>query len=72
MTYEEFIKNHNPIKNYLNPNAPLGGCMFETYGPELELVIRHKGTVWTVFDDESIEKGIYRTNRLGFLLTEGV
>jgi len=70
MTYEEFIKDHNPIRNHLNPDAPLEGHMFETYGPEVAFVMNHKGTVWTVFDDEHIEKGVYYINRLGFLLTE--
>jgi hypothetical protein len=30
---------YSPIQNHLDKNASFNGCMFETYGPELDFVI---------------------------------
>jgi len=35
---DEFIETYKPIKNHIIQDAPYDGCMFETYGEEVEYV----------------------------------
>lgn len=56
------------------------GCMYETYGPELQHILtlaNHKKTqkkVWTIIegDDDTtiISAGYHLVNRMGYLVTE--
>jgi hypothetical protein len=39
LTEDEFDMLYSPIQNHLDKNASFNGCMFETYGPELDFVI---------------------------------
>ena len=55
-------------------NAPINGCMFETYGEEIDYVweqpVNH---VWTVIEGSSgawyITTGRHLVNRIGYLIT---
>lgn len=78
MTWEEFEEKHKPILNHLDDNASLNGAMFETYGPELDFVVKcdkeNPLTVWTFMDDGEggtfIGDGFQHVNRIGYLVTE--
>lgn len=63
--------------NHLQPNAPFGGKMFETYGQEIEHVRRIAGQepyrIHTVVDGSGTSlyliPGLHFINRLGFIIT---
>lgn len=75
---DEFLAQYRPVPNALDDNASFdfgaGGCLYETYGAELEHIRRQPEThVWTVIDGENglvIASGFHLVNRLGYILTE--
>ncbi|WP_437193957.1 hypothetical protein [Planctomicrobium sp. SH527] len=79
ITEDEFDQWFPLVPNHLNPQASwtIGdgpGCLFETYGEELEFVrgqdIRF---VWTLIDgddgDMYLVSGFHRVNRVGYLIS---
>jgi hypothetical protein len=75
------------IPNHLNPNATwclktTGGCLFETFGAEIDFVRKHNPrAVWTLIDGDNgmqnLISGVHLVNRVGYLvctvlLPEGV
>ncbi len=72
---EEMFEARFPLQqNHLNPNASWDGCLFETFGEEVEFVAKQDpSTVWTLVEDgeggECIMSGFHFVNRLGFLLS---
>lgn len=79
LTEEEFDERFTCIPNHLNPNAGWGyggehGCLFETFGEELEFVRQQDPrTIWTVVDGEDddlhVLSGYHLVNRIGYLIT---
>lgn len=79
MTEDEFDDCYPLVVNHLNPNASWcfdggPGCLFETYGDELDFVRRQDpGTVWTLVDgddgDQYLVNGIHFVNRIGYLVS---
>jgi|GEM_PF-2890751 len=79
LTEDEFDAHYTPISNHLDANASWSydeapGCLFETYGAELEFVRQQApGTIWTVVDGEDddmyIVSGYHLVNRIGYLVT---
>jgi hypothetical protein len=79
LTEDEFDRQYTLRSNHLNPNASwaLGegpGCLFETYGEELEFVRRQDPlTVWTLVDGDNgaivLISGMHLVNRIGYLLS---
>jgi hypothetical protein len=79
MTEDEFESQYPLVTNHLNPNAGWAfdehpGCLFETFGEELEFVRQHDpSTVWTVVDGEDgdlyLVNGHHFVNRIGYLLS---
>jgi hypothetical protein len=79
ITEDEFDRRFSPVTNHLNPNAcwgsgETGGCLFETYGEELEFVRRQDArTVWTFVDgddgDQYLLSGFHFVNRIGYLIS---
>lgn len=66
-----------PIKNDIDENASGDGCMFETFGAELDKVVAANkadpGKVWTLLDvdgDLYIGQGYHHVNRMGYFITE--
>jgi hypothetical protein len=66
------------IPNHLDPAAgwALGegrGCLFETYGDELEFVRRQNPrAIWTLLDGDDgmcVTSGFHRVNRIGYLVS---
>ena len=75
---DEFDARFPLLSNHLNPNASWGsgkegGCLFETYGEELEFVRRQDPrTVWTLVDgdgDQYLVSGFHFVNRIGYLVS---
>src|SRR5690606_11701593 len=62
----------NPFRD--RADAPLGGTMFEAFGPELDAVrAADQACVWTLVQDGTglyILSGIHVANRLGYFVTE--
>jgi hypothetical protein len=76
---DEFYEQFNCVINHIDDNASFDGCMFETYGKELEYVFeKAKETpcrVWTILDCDGklyYSTGFHLVNRLGYLITEEV
>ena len=79
ITEDEFDRRFPLLTNHLNPNASWGsgkegGCLFETYGEELEFVRRQDPcTVWTLVDgdddDQYLVSGFHFVNRIGYLVS---
>jgi hypothetical protein len=67
------------LRNHLNLNASWGagegsGCLFETYGEELDFVRRQDPrTIWTVLDGDDgdlyVVSGYHIVNRIGYLVS---
>ena len=79
LTEDEFDEQFPLITNHLNPNASWAfgdgpGCLFETYGEELEF-IRHQdpNRVWTFVDgddgDQYVISRPHFVNRIGYLVS---
>lgn len=77
ITLDEFFQKHKPVKNPLVDNAPDDNTRFETYGEELEFILKEENSgskkVWTVLDvdgREYITTGYHLVNRMGYYITE--
>jgi hypothetical protein len=74
ISYEKWWDKYRPIKNHIAPDAGYDGCMFETYGEEVDYIYtcNHKH-VWTLLDCDGkmrIAEGRHYVNRMGFFVTE--
>lgn len=78
MTEDEFDDRFKLRPNHLNDHASWcvgdsGGCLFETFGVELDFVrSQDTRTVWTLIESESetlLVNGFWTVNRLGYLLS---
>jgi hypothetical protein len=71
---ETWWKKFVPKKNHLNNKSSWDGCMYETYGDELEFVLTQPDThVWTFLqadDKHYVVSGYHLVNRLGYFVTE--
>lgn len=77
MTEDEFWEQYSPVQNHLVGDCSFDGCMFETYGEELQYVISKvdEQIVWTILDGTENDKmyiasGYHLVNRIGYLITE--
>ena len=71
-----------PNHFFTNPeDCPFSGCMYETYGQELDHIvslldnIETAKTVWTIVEDDTDDlifyvSGFHIINRLGYFVTE--
>lgn len=73
ITEDEFMEYH-PIVNHFDENAGFEGCLFETFGPELEYVAKQDPKhVWTFISGDGgdeVTTGVHIVNRVGYLITE--
>jgi hypothetical protein len=73
---DDFYEEYKPQTNHLDDNASFSGCMYETYGDELQYVfelVKKENRVWTIVEgDEGMcfTAGFHYVNRMGFLITE--
>lgn len=79
MTEDEFDDTYPLVPNHLNHNASWAygdgpGCLFETYGEELDFVrAQDPATIWTLVDgsngDQYLHSGYHLVDRIGYLLS---
>lgn len=79
ITEDEFDSRYPLIANHLNTHAGWAfnddrGCLFETYGEELDFVrLQDPRTVWTLIDGEDgdlyVISGCHFVNRIGYLVS---
>lgn len=80
MSEDEFYEKYNPLKNHLDSDAAFDGCMFETFGEEVEFINKIaeslvKGKIWTIIEVEGkfyFVSGWHFINRFGYLVTEEI
>jgi hypothetical protein len=85
LTDTDFSNKYNAVVNHIDQNAGFGGfnnnsdvgCLFETYGKELDFVIKthneNPKKVWTIIEadgDMYISAGYHFVNRIGYFITE--
>ena len=77
ISYEEFIETYKPIINH--SYAPFDGYLFETYGKDVQTVIRHikeknNNYCWTLLDVDNGESyiipGYHYVYRQGYFVTK--
>lgn len=76
--FERWCDLFQPLANHLVKTEVAEGCLFETYGPELEHVRAvaraQPDRVWTMVSGDSgkwyISQGYHLVNRIGYLITE--
>lgn len=81
LTEDQFDEQFPLVTNHLNSNASWSfgdgdgeGCLFETYGEELEFIRRQDpNRVWTFVDGDDgdlyVISGYHYVNRIGYLLS---
>jgi len=79
ITKNEFDVTYPLLSNHFDPNASWAsgdgnGCLFETYGEELDFVRRQDPqTIWTIVDtddgDQMVISGYHHVNRVGYLIS---
>lgn len=73
MSEDVFFEVFKPIRNHIDDNASWDGCMFETFGDELEFVRRQPAErIWTIFEADdglAISNGYHLVNRIGYLVS---
>jgi hypothetical protein len=79
LSEDEFDATYPLVPNHINPNASWGvgegsGCLFETYGEELEFVRKQDpNTIWTLLDGDEgnlyLASGYHLVNRIGYLIS---
>ncbi len=72
-SWNSFFEKYPVEKNKFDDNASLEGCMFETFGVELEYVLSLDPVfVWTYIEAEDsyiIEAGVHYVNRIGYIVS---
>jgi len=73
-TWEEFVAKHKPVTTPITEDAPYDGCMYETFGEELEIVKKHANEqIFTLVEADGYTyacPGFHFVNRVGYLLVE--
>jgi len=79
LSEDKFDDQYPLLRNHLNPNASWSyndgpGCLFETYGEELEFVRgQDPSYVWTILDGDDdgqyLASGFHFVNRIGYLIS---
>ncbi len=74
LTYDDFLEKYKPVENHIDSDAAFDGCMFETYGDELEYIEKtNPKNIWTIIEtdnDFSLIAGYHYVNRYGYFITE--
>ena len=56
MDMDEWFDTYKPIKNHIDENSSFDGCMFETYGDEVEFVkAQDENRIWMYGDGDDGE-----------------
>jgi hypothetical protein len=79
LTEDEFYAQFNPAKNHIDDNAAFDGCMYETYGRDINYINaiakdpKTKDRLWTIIEAEGkmfYVSGFHYVNRFGYIITE--
>lgn len=77
ITEDNFDEVFKPQQNHLDDNASFDGCMYETFGEEVDYVFNLAKTtnrVWTIIEGDNdtlfYVTGFHYVNRLGFIVCE--
>ena len=75
MDLDTWFDTYKPIKNHIDTSASFDGCMFETYGDEVEFVkAQDENRIWMYGDGDDGEGHIWSgwgfVNRIGYFITE--
>ena len=75
MDLDTWFDKYKPIKNHIDTTASFDGCMFETYGEEVEFVkAQDENRIWMYGDGDDGEGHIWSgwgfVNRIGYFITE--
>ena len=87
ITLDKFFADYKPqtnhiIRDKINSDikdediAPWSGCMYETYGEELDYIhsfFKKPRHIWTIIeagDELVIQAGYWLVNRMGYIVTE--
>ena len=78
LTYDDFLLKYHPVKNHLYEDAAYDGCMFETYGEQLEYVLStHQHSpqnIWTLVEGENndmwLSPGYHYIDRLAYIISK--
>jgi hypothetical protein len=75
ISFDDFFEHYKPIKNHIEPNSSFDGCMFETYGEEVEFVkSQDPAKIWMYGDGDNGDGYIWSgwgfVNRIGYFITE--
>lgn len=79
ISYKEWEQTYKLINNPNNMDDDFWGCMFETYGTDIEyLKANHtaKYNLWTLVDNNpnsrylDVVPGVHWVNRMGYFVTE--
>jgi hypothetical protein len=74
-TADQFFQRIPLMPNHLNPDAPFGGFLFETFGAEWAHIKQYRPQrVWTLITDDEggmlVVSGFRFANRLGYFLSK--
>ena len=79
LTEDEFYAQFNRVKNHIDDNAAFDGCMYETYGRDINYINAiakdpvAKLNLWTIIEAEGkmfYVSGFHYVNRFGYIITE--
>lgn len=80
INFEQFEKEYSLVKNHLITDGPYNGCMFETFGKEVDYIVslannpKSKQNVWTLLECDNEEQyivpGYSLINRLGYFISK--
>ena len=77
LTYNEWEDSFKPIHNPSSDDPDFWGCMFETFGKDLEEVKQYQNNqIWTLVDNNpnssylDVVSGFHLVNRMGYFVTE--
>jgi hypothetical protein len=74
LTEDEFLNKFTRQKNHIDTNAGFDGCLFETYGKELDYVFEMSklNRVVTIIEGEDEDQEITYTTQSGEEITETI
>jgi hypothetical protein len=79
LTEDEFYAQFNPVKNHIDEDCSFDGCMYETYGRDINYINAvakdpvAKLKLWTIIEAEGkmfYVSGYHYVNRFGYIITE--
>lgn len=56
---DEFYEKYKPIKNHIDDNASWDGCLYETFGDEVQYCFelsKKENRVWTIIECDNVQE----------------